>query len=69
MQNLAVGIWIATVCLAPVQAALAQSCPNDIRSGWETEVPLKALFEIKIELEMGADGNYAGRLISSSRDQ
>ena len=69
MQKLTASLWIATVCVLPLQASLAQSCPSEIRGGWESEIPLKALFEITIELEMGVDDKYAGRLASSSRDE
>ena len=69
MQKVTSSLWIVALCLLPVQASLAQSCPSSIHGGWEGEVPIKALFQITIELEMDADGVYAGRLVSSGSDE
>lgn len=69
MHKVTSGLWILAVCVLPVQAVVAQSCPIAIRGGWEAVVPIKALFKITIELEMDAEGKYAGRLVSSGSDE
>jgi CubicO group peptidase (beta-lactamase class C family) len=52
------------LCALFVHGAWAQSCPSDIRGGWEGELPVSALFDITIELYEGADGEFTGRLAS-----
>ena len=64
MEKVTSGFWAVIVCLLPLQFAVADSCPGQIRGGWETELPVSALFKITLELERLADGEFTARLVS-----
>jgi CubicO group peptidase (beta-lactamase class C family) len=69
MRNLLSSLWIAAGCLLSAHASRAGTCPEEIRGGWETQLPAKALFGITIEINVDADGTYQARLLTSGTDE
>lgn len=59
--------YVAASWALLIQNCEAQSCPDEIRGGWQGRLSLHALFDVTIVLEMEAEGKFAGRLISPQR--
>ena len=62
-------LGVAICLLAMTSNSHGQSCPDDIRGGWEGVLSSKKLFEIEISVRTDEDGSYSGGLKTSGGDE
>ena len=58
--------WGSLALLFITSESRAQSCPQQIRGGWEAEFPLRKMFEISLLVQAADDNQYAAKLLSTS---
>jgi CubicO group peptidase (beta-lactamase class C family) len=62
-------LLLATLLMATAAVAGAQTCPAEIRGGWEGALPAFELFGLSISVRVDADGNPAGTLRTAAADE
>lgn len=69
MRRAILGVYAMALGVFLVQICEAQSCPDEIRGGWQGTLPLPALFDVAIVLEMETEDRFTGRLISRQKTE
>ena len=69
MNKTARQCWRIAALLLIASESLAQSCPQQIRGGWESELASKALFEISLAVSRSDSGDYSAVLGSAGGEE